>query len=187
MDDEQRSVVDVIKESRALAYAVGALTLAAGIVLLFWPDRTVTVVARLTGLLLVIVGITDLWDTLRNHRKGSYWGLLALRGLLNLGFGLALVLWSDITVSVLVWLAGLDLVLTGILGLIVRGQAPPEYRHPLLVRSLVTIAFGAVVMIWPSATLNIVAMLVGALLVVFGLVFLWTGWQLSKAAALASS
>lgn len=179
---EDRSTIAILRESRALAYSVGGLTLAAGVVLLVWPDRTVTVVARLVGLLLALVGAGDLLDTVRNHRRGSYWGLLALVGLSNLAFGLALLFWPGVTVSVVVWLVGLDLVLTGVLGLLVRGRMPEEYRAGMLSRSVLTIAFGVAVMAWPSATLNVVAFLVGALLVAFGLVLLWSGRQISRLA-----
>ena len=177
---EDRSAVDVVRESKLLAYTVGAVTLVAGLVLLFWPDRTFTVVARLSGVLLVVVGVSDLLDTFRNHRGGSYWVLLLLRALINLAFGFALVFWPGPTVHVLVWLVGLDLVLAGILGLIVRGQMPEEFRSGTLGRSVLTIAFGVALMVWPHATVSVVAFLVGAVLALTGLVFLWTGYQVSK-------
>lgn len=179
-DDERRSSLAVVRESRALAYTVGAVTLVAGLILLFWPDRTITVVARLSGLLLVIVGIGDVIDTVRNHRSEPSTALLALRALVNLGFGLALLFWSGITLSVLVWLVGLDLVLAGVLGLLVRGRMAREFRSGILTRSLVTIAVGVVIMVWPSATLNVVAWLVGLGLALFGAAMLWSGRQVSK-------
>ncbi|MGZ4707871.1 MAG: HdeD family acid-resistance protein [Acidimicrobiales bacterium] len=179
---EDRSTLDVLRGSRILAYTMGAITLVAGLVLLFWPDRTITVVARLTGILLIVVGLGDLVETFRNHRQGSYWGLLALRGLINLGFGAALLFWPGVTIHVVVWLFGLDLVLTGLLGLVIRGQMPEEYRSAMLTRSILTIVFGLVVMIWPSATLSVIAFAVAALLILFGIVLLWSGYELSKAA-----
>ena len=57
---DRRDALAVIRESRTLAYALGGITLAAGLVLLFWPDRTIGVVARVAGLLMVIMGIGDL-------------------------------------------------------------------------------------------------------------------------------
>ncbi|MGZ4704226.1 MAG: HdeD family acid-resistance protein [Acidimicrobiales bacterium] len=179
---EDRSTLDVLRGSRILAYTMGAITLVAGLVLLFWPDRTITVVARLTGILLIVVGLGDLVETFRNHRQGSYWGLLALRGLINLGFGAALLFWPGVTIHVVVWLFGLDLVLTGLLGLVIRGQMHEEYRSAMLTRSILTIVFGLVVMIWPSATLSVIAFAVAALLILFGIVLLWSGYELSKAA-----
>ena len=176
-----RSTMDVLRGSRTIAYVLGAITLGAGLVLLLWPHSTITVVARLAGLLIAFVGVIDLVETVRNHRSGSYWGLLALRGLVNLGFGLALLFWPHITISVMVWLFGLDLVLTGVLGLVVYRRMPEEYRGATLSRSIVTIVAGIVVMAWPSTTLSVIAFIVAALLILFGITLLWSGYQISRA------
>jgi len=181
-----RSTLEVLRGSRILAYTIGAITLAAGLVLLFWPDRTITVVARLVGILVLLVGVGDLIETFRNHRSGSYWGLLALRGVVNVGFGLVLLFWPHITVTAMVWLFGLDLVFTGVLGLIVYRRLPDEYRRPTLNRSIATIVFGLVIMIWPSHTLSVIAFLFAAMLVLFGALLLWSGWVLSKASKAAA-
>lgn len=69
---DRRDALAVIRESRTLAYALGGITLAAGLVLLFWPDRTIGVVARVAGLLMVIMGIGDLADAVRTHRTQPY-------------------------------------------------------------------------------------------------------------------
>lgn len=179
---EDRSTSDVLRGSRILAYTMGAITLVAGLVLAFWPDRTITVAARMAGLLLIIVGVAELLETFRDHRQGSYWGLLALRGLINVGFGCALLFWPGPTVSVLVWLFGLDLVVTGLLGLVIRGRMPEEYRSAVLTRAIVTIVLGLVVMIWPRGSLTVIALVVAILLILFGIVLLWSGYVLSKAA-----
>ena len=175
-----RSAISVVRESKALAYSVGLIALAAGIVLLFWPDRTLTVVARLAGILLVVVGVGDLVDAVRHHRGMSYWGLLLLRAVINVGFGLALLVWPGVTVGVLVWLVGLDLVIAGALGLLVRSQIAPEHRSALTSRSVITIVFGVVIMVWPDATVAVVAFIVGGVLALTGLVFLWSGRQVGK-------
>lgn len=181
-DDERRSALAVVRDSKALATSMGVVALVAGLVLLFWPDRTILVVARLSGLILLIVGIADLVDAIRYHRSQPYTGLLVLRAVVNLGFGAALVFWPDISVAVLAWLVGLDLVIAGVLGLIVRGRMAPEFRSSVLTRSLVTIVFGIVVMAWPGATLEVLAWLVGLGLVLFGVAMLWSARQVGKLA-----
>lgn len=177
---EDRGALDIVRESRVLAFTLGTIMLIAGVILLAWPKSTLHVVAWLSGLLLVVVGIGDVADTFRNHRAGSYWGLMLLRGLINVGFGLALVLWPKPTVGVLVWLIGLDLVLAGVVGLVFRGQMPPEFRAGTRNRSILTIVFGVIIMVWPKATVAAVALLAGLSLVLTGLVLLWTGWQIGK-------
>ena len=99
--------------------------------LLFWPDRTWTVVARFIGIFFVVIGFGQAVEAVTTHRQGTYWGLLLLRGVINLGVGLALLFWPSATVTVVVWLVGLDLVLTGILAFIVvvpgaQGDGPQQ-------------------------------------------------------------
>lgn len=179
---DDRSTMDLLRGSRITAYAVGALALIAGILLLFWPDRTVVVVARILGILFIVVGFGQIVEAVTTHRQGNYWGLLLLRGLINLGFGVALLVWPDIAVNVVAWLIGLNLLLTGLIGLIVSFRVPKEMgRSAFLWQAAITILLGIVIMVWPGATVSVIAVLAGILLILFGLVLLASGFQLSKA------
>jgi uncharacterized membrane protein HdeD (DUF308 family) len=184
MTAENRSTMDLLRGSRITAYAIGALSLVAGIVLLVWPDRTWTVVARVIGILLVVIGFGQAVEAVTTHRQGRYWGLLLLRGVINLGVGLALLFWPSATVNVVVWLVGLDLVITGLLAFIVGFQVPKEMgRSGFLVQAVVTVVLGVLIMAWPDATLTVVSVIVAIVLILFGLVLLASGYQLSKASA----
>lgn len=180
------STLDQMRASRVIAYSTGAILLIAGLVLLFWPDRTITVVARLTGILVVVVGVSDLVDAYQHRHGGSYGALLMIRGVINVGFGLVLVFWPHITVSALVWIFGISLVLSGVLGLIALRSIPNEFHRATISRALVTIGFGLVVMIWPGPTVTAVTFIVGALLLALGLILLGSGYLLSKATQTAS-
>ena len=182
MADDRRGAVDVLRGSRILAYSIGALSLIAGIVLIFWTDRTLVFVARLAGVLLLVVGLSEVFEAITTHRKGSMWGLFLLRGVINVGFGVALLLWSDITLSALVWLFGLDLVITAIVAFVLATQVGADQgRSTLVLRGAVSLVFGIMVMAWPSTTLTVLAILVGIQLILFGLLLLFSGWHLSKA------
>jgi uncharacterized membrane protein HdeD (DUF308 family) len=179
MDD--RSTIDLLRGSRITAYTIGVLSLIAGIVLLFWPDRTIVVVARLVGILILVIGVGQIIEAITTHRQGSYWGLLAFRGLINVIAGALLLFWPDITVTVVVWLLGLELVLVGLIGLFAATRVPKEMgRTPLVVQAVIGIALGVVIMVWPSATLSVIAVLAAIVMIVFGLMLLASGYQLSK-------
>ena len=179
MPADDRSTMDLLRGSRITAYAIGAICLIAGIVLLVWPDRTWTVVARFIGIFLVVIGLGQAIEAVTTHRQGSYWGLLLLRGVINLGFGLALLFWPSATVTVVVWLVGLDLVLTGILAFIVSFSVPKEMgRGGFLVQAIVTVVLGVVIMAWPDPVLSVISILLGIVLILFGLVLLWSGFSL---------
>lgn len=183
MADERRSAMDVMKGSRILAYTVGVITLGAGLVLLIWPERTITVVARIAALLLVAVGLAELFEAVSNRGEGSHWGLVLLRGVVNVTFGAALLFWPGVTVTVLVWVFGLDLVITGVIGLLVSRRVPDDVRTSTVVRAVVSIVFGVLVMAWPSVTLAVLAVIIGLQLIVVGLILLWSGYALSKASS----
>lgn len=184
---EDRSSVDVIRESKLLAYTVGAFTLAAGVTLLLSANSGRFLIAKLIGIILLFVGFGDVIESIRFHRGKPYWGLLLFRGVINIGFGAALVFWPKPSIMVIVWLIGLDFVLAGILGLVVRGQLPDEMKTGTLTRSLVTIGFGVAIMLWPDVAAKVVALVIGGSLILTGLVFLWSGHAVGKLAKEAKS
>ena len=184
MATEDRSTIDLLRGSRITAYSLGLVSLVAGIVLLAWPSRTVEVVAVILGILFVISGFGQSAEAVTTHRSGSYWGLLLLRGVINLGIGLVLIFWSSAAFTTIVWLIGLDFVITGVLGLIVSFMLSKEMgRGSLLIQSIISIALGIVVMAWPNSIKHAAAIVIGLVLIVLGLMFLFSGYQLSKAKA----
>ena len=176
-----RTTLDTLRESRLLAFTSGTLLLVAGIVLLFWPDRTLTVVARFVGLLIAVSGIAEILEALSVRGRGTGWGLLLLRGLLNLATGVLLLVWPGITLTVLVWLAGINFIVTGLLGLLAYRSLPAELdRSTLVGRSIVAIVFGVVLVAWPDSTLTVVAFVAGLGLALLGLLLLFSGFKLAR-------
>ncbi len=181
-----RSTLDMMRSSRIVAYTVGVVCLAAGVFLLVWTDRSETIIGRIAGVLLLLIGLSEVFDAVGTHREGSYWGLLLLRGALNVIVGGALLFWPSPTITVLVWLIGLDLVLTGVIGLIASLQVPADLgRSGIVIRSFVGIVAGVVIMAWPDETVTVLMWIIGIELILLGLVLVWSGYQLSKAARAA--
>ena len=186
MASEDQSTLALLRSSRIAAYSIGALSIIAGIVLLAWPGRTVVVVVRLVGILFVVTGFGEAIESITGRSKGSYWGLLLLRGLVNLAIGLLMIFWPGVTVVVAVWLLGIDLVVTGVLGLVASTQVPKELgRSTLVVRSIIAAIIGVVILVWPDVSAGVLtgglAILVGIGLLLFGLVLVASGYRLSKA------
>jgi len=180
--------MDLLRGSRITAYSIGFISLVAGLVLLFRPDREDSIVAIIIGFLFVVSGFGQAAEAVTTHRKGSYWGLLLIRGLINFGFGLALIFWTGPTVLVIVWLVGLDFVITGLLAIVVSFMIGKDGgRRGLLIEGLITIAIGIVIMAWPEATKNVLGVVIGIGLTLLGLLFLFSGYQLSKVKATLTS
>ena len=185
---EDRSTMDLLRGSRITAYSIGFISLVAGLVLLFRPDRELQIIAIILGFLFVVSGFGQAAEAVTTHRRGTYWGLLLIRGLINFGFGLALIFWTGATVNVIVWLVGLDFVITGLIAVVVSFMVGKEGgRGALLLEGIVTIGIGIVIMVWPNATKNVLGVVIGIGLVLLGLLFLFSGYQLSKVKATLSS
>ena len=180
---DDKNGLDLLRSSRIVSYSLALLLLAGGIALLAWPGRSVIVVARLIGVVLIVIGFGQALEAITTHRRGSYWGLLLLRGVINLGIGVALLFIPEKSTDVIVWLIALDFVITGVLALIVAFMMPKDTgRGVIFVEGLLSIGVGiAIWAIGPSHVKDIAAIVVGILLIVWGLIFLWTGWELSKA------
>lgn len=180
---DDRSTMDLLRSSRIVSYSFGLLMLIGGIALVAWPGKSVIVVARLVGVILIVTGFGQALEAITTHRRGSYWGLLLLRGVINLGIGIALLFIPEKSTDVIVWLIALDFVITGVLALIVTFLMPKDTgRGGMFVQGLLSIGVGiAIWAIGPSHVKDIAAIVIGILLILFGLIFLWTGWQLSKA------
>lgn len=181
---DDRSALDLLRSSRITSYGFGLLSLIAGIVLVAWPDRSVVVVARIIGVLFIVTGFGQAAEALTTHRKGSYWGLLLLRGLINLGIGIALLFIPEKSTSVVVWLIALDFLITGVLALIVTFIIPKGMgRGSMFVQGAIGVVLALVIWgIGADQVKDIAAVVIGIVLILLGLLFLAAGWQLSKAA-----
>jgi uncharacterized membrane protein HdeD (DUF308 family) len=183
MPADDRSTMDLLRGSRITAYAIGAICLIAGIVLLVWPERSVIAVARILGIFFIVIGFGQAIEAVTTHRQGSYWGLLLLRGLINLGIGVALLFVPEKSTNVIVWLIALDFLITGLIALIVAFMVPKDLgRGPLLIQAGISFVI-AIIIFWagPDSIKTIVAVTVGIVLVLLGILFLWSGFRLSKA------
>jgi uncharacterized membrane protein HdeD (DUF308 family) len=101
-----------------------------------------------------------------------YWWTLALRGALAVAFGLAALIWPEITLRVLVLLFGFYAVVDGLLALavlLVGGRLASGRRGWLLFEGVTGIAAWAVAFIWPAITALVLLYLIAAWMIVTGL------------------
>lgn len=181
MATDDRSTIDLLRGSRITSYGIGIVSLMAGLFLMFWPDRTARIVGVILGVLFLVSGFAQSAEAITTHRRGSAWGFLLLRGVINIGFGLVLLLWAGAVSTAIVWLIGLDFVLTGALALIASFLVDKEMgRGSLILHGLLSIGIGIAVMAWPNSIKYAAAILIAIVLILIGLLMLATGYRLSK-------
>jgi uncharacterized membrane protein HdeD (DUF308 family) len=95
-----------------------------------------------------------------SDKLGSLWWSFLLRGALAIALGLFALFWPSQNLDVLVFAVGLYCVADGLTGLAAAIRYP-ELREQL-VQALVVVGLGAVLLLWPGATLRLLLVLLGA-------------------------
>jgi uncharacterized membrane protein HdeD (DUF308 family) len=105
-----------------LAWVAGGLLVAAGLVVLAWPDITLWALAVVAGATTIVVGIGAVAVALGRRGRPGWPAQLAL-GLLGIAVGAAVLAWPDATLVILAVLLGLRAVGVGVLAVAMGVQA----------------------------------------------------------------
>jgi uncharacterized membrane protein HdeD (DUF308 family) len=98
------------------------------------------------------------------------WIILALRGLLALLFGLAALVWPELSLRLLVYLFGIFALADGFMSVVqaITGQPPgPDWWLSLL-RGLASIAVGIAVFVWPLLTAILLLVFIAIRAIILG-------------------
>ena len=104
---------------------------------------------------------------------------LGLNGLLSVAVGVVILVWPDISLYALTILFGAYALATGVVGFFAAfsGSAKDE-RGWLIVSSLLGIAVGVIVLVWPNMSALALLYVIGAYAVVLGLIAIYGAFVL---------
>jgi uncharacterized membrane protein HdeD (DUF308 family) len=150
--------------------AFGIVTLLAGILALAWPGRTVVVLAVLFGVQLVVAGIFRFVAALAtDDETGATRVLLALLGVLSFIVGLYALRHILVTIATLALLLGIFWIVNGAIEVF---TALSHRRMPgrgwTILMGLLSAVAGVVILVYPGISLVSLAVVLGAWLLVFG-------------------
>ena len=149
-----------------LGLVVGLLSVAGGVVLIVWTKPTLTVVAVLVGIELLIGGIFLIIAAF-GRPAGSRSGAV-LAGAVAVIAGLIVVRHPSGSVLVIALAVGIYLILAGVLRLVGAVEAS-RGRGWLLLGALFDLALGIVIVAWPKFGITTLAIVLGIVLIVRGL------------------
>jgi uncharacterized membrane protein HdeD (DUF308 family) len=162
----------------------GLISLLAGIVVIVAPKGSLETIALILGIYLVVTGLHGVYTALANpDETGGHRGLVLTMGVLALVAGIVVILRPGATVTGVAIAFGIFLILSGLRYLFLAAVLPDKL--PLLVRGILEIAGGAVVVVWPKIGLTTLAVVLGIYLILGGLLQLFIGVALSRAASSA--
>ncbi len=156
----------------------GLALIVLGVWLLTNLFESVVVLAWLVGISLIVAGVTEI--VALHGERGIGWAAWIAGGLL-VAAGIAVMVWPDITLWAIAVLAGIGLVLAGLMEVALALSDRDRSDMPFaLGLGGITIALGIIVLVWPEATLVVIAVLLGIRAIGSGLVAIGVGWQMRR-------
>jgi uncharacterized membrane protein HdeD (DUF308 family) len=162
-----------------LGLIVGLVSLAGGIVLIAYPGPTLTVIALLVGIELLIGGIFLIVGAFGQPSGSRAWGVLG--GALAVIAGVIVLRHPSGSVLVVALAIGIYLILAGVLRLVGAVEAS-EGRGWLVLAALVDLALGILIVSWPQFGITTLAIVLGIVLIVRGLALVLIAFVLRAAA-----
>lgn len=176
-------VLKSLAEHWGLVMTYGIITLVLGVVLLVWPDASVTVFAVLLAIQLIVAGIIRIVRALSTDRRDS-----AARALVGLSGGLALIVGLLIlrdplqSVLVVTMILGAFWIISGVIDILGAFMGVErEDRWWDVLAGVLSIVFGAVLIEWTDISLRVLVVLTGAWLVVAGAIAIVAALRLRSA------
>ncbi len=149
-----------------LGLIVGLITLAGGIVLIAYTGPTLTVIALLVGIELLIGGVFLIVGAFGRPAGSRAWGVFG--GALAVIAGVIVIRHPSGSVLVVALAVGIYLILAGVLRLVGAIEASTG-RGWLVLGALIDLALGILIVSWPEFGITTLAIVLGIVLIVRGL------------------
>lgn len=164
--------------------AFGVITLLIGVAALVWPGRTLVVVAVLFGIQLIVTGIFRFAAAFASDDlTGGTRVLLAVLGVFSLIIGLYAVRHILITLLALALLLGIFWIISGAVELFTAlSHRGTRGRGWTATMGILSILAGIVVLVYPSITLVVLAVVLGIWLLIFGAMQIFLAFQIRSLA-----
>ena len=163
-------VADPVAEMKKVWWVLllfGILSVGFGVVLLVWPGRTVTVVATLFGLLMIISGVVRFITALLAEGVSQRW-LYVVSAILGVVLGVLVMKYPEQTIGVVVLIVALFWIISGMVELFTGITYESPDRGIRILFGALSIAMGAAVLLWPAPTVLVLAIAAGVYAILIG-------------------
>jgi len=160
----------------------GAAALIFGILTALWPDITLTALVLLFGSFAIVYGVFNIITAVRRQRGERRWWAFLIEGLVSVAVGAATLVMPDLTELALVYVIAAWAILTGILEIAAAIMLRRHTRGErwLALAGVLSVAFGAVLAIWPGVGALALVLWIGAYAIVVGILLIALGFKLRR-------
>ena len=173
----------ILHEQRMSSIAAALVTILLGVVLIWWPDRSVNFLCMLLGVSIFITGIIYILGWLARRREGVP-AFFVLPGVILCALGIWLMTSPASVIKLIQYIFGAILIFHGVVDLqgsvALMRQRWGRWWVDLLL-ALLTVALGALILLNPFGTIAALVVLIGAALIFDGVSDLCIIWRLSRA------
>ena len=147
----------------------GALAILFGLIALFLPGVTMLSLVLVFAAYAFLDGVLGIISAVRAAREQERWGYLVLEGLVDIAAAAVAVFWPGITVVAFVFLIAFWAIFTGILELVAAFRLQfIDGRGWLIFGGIVSVLYGALLIIAPMIGAVVLTWWLGAYALVFG-------------------
>jgi uncharacterized membrane protein HdeD (DUF308 family) len=174
-----------VRGAGSIVIAMGAISIAAGLLAIAYPDITLLTLAIFAGVNLILVSLWSLVEAFSRDADGGSRALSAILGVLGLIAGLVVLRRPGETLLAILLVLGIWLVVSGAVQFF-RAFERLEGRAAQMLVAICEIVLGVLILSLPEPSLRTVAILAGVSFVLRGLLAVYAGWVLRKAASVAA-
>jgi uncharacterized membrane protein HdeD (DUF308 family) len=179
-DDAMRRIAKAIADEWWLFTLEGMMAIAFGVAAWVWPDLTIDTLVLLFGAFAVAAGGINLVAAVEARRlQESPWGYL-FQSLLNLGVGVAVFLWPDISERALLYVIAAWAIVIGTFEIAAAIELRKLINNEwfLALAGIASIAFGVLVSLFPGDGAVALVWTIGVYSIVFGVMLIALGRRL---------
>lgn len=149
----------------------GMIAVLFGVVALIWPEQALQALVLLFGAYALVDGVFAMIAGIASYRYFERWWAELLEGVTGVVIGMLTFLWPNITALVLLYFIAAWALITGIfeIAAAIRLRRVIAGEWMLILGGLLSILFGALLIVFPAAGALSVIWVIGLYAVVFGI------------------
>lgn len=177
----------------------GIVLIVLGLVIIVYPGITLLLFVEILGAFLIIAGVTEIAFGLSGHESGTLKGLFVVQGIFSIIIGFLAILLPGMTLLLATYLVAAWAFIWGIME-IVAVLMVPDYMEGStygtsvkmskgigVLIGLIAIAFGLLTLAWPGATLTLITLLAGSMVLLLGILIAVGGYQIKEVPLVGAS
>jgi uncharacterized membrane protein HdeD (DUF308 family) len=159
-----------------LVLIAGICSVVFGLLVIVHPWEGLTALIYLVSICFIVSGVATILENDERFPRT----VTMVSGAILVVTGIVIMVWPDETLTVLAVLAGLGLILRGLLRAFVAFNNQVMHRAYYFVMAAVNLVLGIAIMVWPEATITVAAVLIGINVLIAGVIEIAMSFELRE-------